>query len=100
MERAQAAEVAEHRLDGACKRRMVVGEVADAADHGGCLGFCGIQTLLLCAEARRGTTMILITGATGRTGGESARDLAALVMGRPATTLAQFIHDHRAVFTP
>jgi uncharacterized protein YbjT (DUF2867 family) len=44
--------------------------------------------------------MILITGATGRTGGESARDLAALVMGRPATTLAQFIHDHRAVFTP
>jgi hypothetical protein len=44
--------------------------------------------------------MILITGVTGRTGGEAARDLAVRVMGRPATTLWQFIHDHRAVFTP
>jgi hypothetical protein len=44
--------------------------------------------------------MILITGVTGRTVGEAARDSAARVMGRPATLLAQSIHDHRAVFTP
>jgi uncharacterized protein YbjT (DUF2867 family) len=52
--------------------------------------------------------MILITGATGRTGGQAARDLAvrgvpvrALVRDAGAlTTLAQFVREHRAVFAP
>jgi|LakMenE18May11ns_1017448.scaffolds.fasta_scaffold7968780_2 short-subunit dehydrogenase len=52
--------------------------------------------------------MILITGVTGRTGGETARDWAARGLSVRAvvrdagalTTLARSIREHRAVFTP